>query len=177
LFSLLRPRAASTLDEWERCKNTFAKAACDYFRPKRQSVDGTKQWNKVLISKHVFELWLGIKGTLRTRDRLPFVPDDPSCPLCRQQAEMCNHLFFQCPITHPIWTEIKQWIGLRRVMSTIPTGVKWLTKDARGTAWPSNVKASALATTFIISGPWGIESYLMGSDVDQLKWWTRSVFF
>ncbi|KAK6149457.1 hypothetical protein DH2020_016982 [Rehmannia glutinosa] len=43
--------------------------------------------------------------------------------------------------------EIRAWIGIKREMSTLSSGLKWLKKEAKGTSRQSKVKCIAFATT------------------------------
>lgn len=72
---------------------------------------------------------------------------DRTCILCWSQVKTCQHLFFQCAITSCIWHVIRKWLGIRRSMTTLPSTLKWMKKEAQGTSWQSKAKKIALAHT------------------------------
>ncbi|XP_052203952.1 uncharacterized protein LOC127809227 [Diospyros lotus] len=100
-----------------------------------------------MVPKHAFTLWLAAKAKLLTRDRLLYLDIDRNCALCGTDVETNSHLFFQCPFSKSVWGSIREWLGLSRLMSTIPSALKWLKKEARGSSWQAKVKRSALACT------------------------------
>lgn len=56
-------------------------------------------WNRYLIPKHAFHIWLVCHERPLTRDRLKtwgMAVVDASCVLCGQQAESIDHLYFEC---------------------------------------------------------------------------------
>ncbi|XP_057444506.1 uncharacterized protein LOC130736733 [Lotus japonicus] len=66
-------------------------------------------------------IWCLLRDRLQTRDnickRLVIVSGDESlCPLCGQEEEFTNHLFYQCNAIYPIWYRCAEWLG---VMSTL----------------------------------------------------------
>lgn len=70
-------------------------------------------WNRTLIPKHKFVIWLVARQGLKTRDKLSQlgVVNDGSCPLCGSCTEMHQHLFFECPLSRRV-EEVKSWIGI-----------------------------------------------------------------
>jgi hypothetical protein len=116
----------------------------DYFRLRATKVLWkTLVWNSFTPPKYSFTLWLAIINKLLTRDRLPFLIEDTSCPLCRSGVESHHHLFFSCPFVHSVWTATRAWLGIRRSMSTL--ALKWFKKEARGTQIGTKVRKVALA--------------------------------
>ncbi|KAJ6856768.1 hypothetical protein NC651_038440 [Populus alba x Populus x berolinensis] len=65
-------------------------------------------------------------GKLKTRDRLWFIPTDPSCAFCRCEAESHAHLFFACNWTGRLWDRIKDWLHIGRRMSSISSALRGL---------------------------------------------------
>ncbi|KAK4438304.1 hypothetical protein Salat_0164700 [Sesamum alatum] len=96
--------------------------AYEYFRPKH-----TRQpwkaaiWRAFIPPKYSFILWLGIRGRLATRDRLAFL----AC----------------------VWSDIRQWLGINRRMSTILSAIKWLKKEKTGSSVQNKARLLALACT------------------------------
>ncbi|KAK4422035.1 hypothetical protein Salat_2154300 [Sesamum alatum] len=92
-------------------------------------------------------MWLGLRGWLATWDRLAFLQEDPSCSLCINTNEMTKHLFFECPFSACVWSDIRQWLGINRRMSTILNAVKWLKKEKTGSSVQNKARLLALACT------------------------------
>ena len=65
-------------------------------------------------------------GKLKSRDRLWFIPTDPSCAFCRCEAETHAHLFFTCNWTGSLWARIKAWLRIGRRMLTINSALRGL---------------------------------------------------
>lgn len=104
-------------------------------------------WRSYITPKNSFILWLGAQSKLLTKDRLMHLDIDRTCILCWSQVKTCQHLFFQCAITSCIWHVIRKWLGIRRSMTTLPSTLKWMKKEAQGTSWQSKAKKIALAHT------------------------------
>ncbi|XP_022878613.1 uncharacterized protein LOC111396409 [Olea europaea var. sylvestris] len=104
-------------------------------------------WRSFITPKHAFILWLGAQSKLLTKYRLPYLDIDKNCVFCERHLETGQHLFFQCSFASSIWMKIKVWTGIRRSMTTIPSALKWMKKEARGTSWQSKSKSIALAST------------------------------
>lgn len=60
------------------------------------------------IPKHSFLMWLFVLNRCPMRDRLINwgLPSAPNCLLSNAMAESRNHLFFECPYSWNVWTEI-----------------------------------------------------------------------
>jgi hypothetical protein len=108
----------SLISNWSISTGPFLAHVYDFFR----SVGSTVSWNRVVweqwsLPKYSFILWLAVIGKLRTRDRLWFIPSDPTCAFCRCEEESHAHLFFACSWTGCLWAKIKSWlrIGRRRL--------------------------------------------------------------
>ena len=97
--------------------------------------------------KHSFNLWLGLKDRLLTKDKLQGFIEDQSCPLCRSENESIDHLFFHYRMGNQIWSQIKGWQGISLAMQTLKAVVKWMIKDARGTGIQAKAKKISLACT------------------------------
>ncbi|KAL0294493.1 UNVERIFIED_CONTAM: hypothetical protein Scaly_3120600 [Sesamum calycinum] len=119
--------------EWSSSKGLDTSKVYEYFRPKRAKQPWqTVIWKAFIPPKYSFILWLGLRGRLSTRDRLMFLQEDSSCSLCINIQETAKHLFFECPFSNLVWTNIRQWLGIHRRMSTLLSAVKWLIKEKRG---------------------------------------------
>ncbi|KAK4422623.1 hypothetical protein Salat_1844800 [Sesamum alatum] len=127
--------AIQHMNEWSNCKGLVTSKAYEYFRLKlmRQPWK-TTIWNTFIPSKYSFILWLGIQGRLATRDRLAFPQEKASCSLYINTNESAKHLFFECPFSVCVWSDIRQWLGINQRMSTILSAVKWLKKEKIGSS-------------------------------------------
>lgn len=140
--------AVQVMESWKDGGSINLLHAYNYFRPKGpRKIWSRDVWNAAVPPKHGFTLWLGMKSKLLTKDNLQFLDIDRTCSLCGASEETHQHLFFQCEISSRIWGQIKDWMGLRRSMSTLASALKWLKKEARGSPWQSKAKRVALACT------------------------------
>ncbi|XP_047966049.1 uncharacterized protein LOC125210550 [Salvia hispanica] len=141
-----QPEVVNLWEKWYATKGTTE--AYEWFRPK-----GVRKfwpsfvWKDFVPPKFSFTTWQAIKGRLATRDRLGYLNEDQHCPLCLVNPESANHLFFNYPQTRLVWHEIKTWLGMRRLMSSIQIAIKWITKERHGATIMRNARRLALMTT------------------------------
>ncbi|KAK4397894.1 hypothetical protein Sango_1264900 [Sesamum angolense] len=134
--------------EWSRSKGLDTSRVYEYFRPKRAKQPWqTVIWKAFIPPKYSFILWLGLRGRLSTRERLMFLQEDSSCSLCINTQETAKHLFFECPFSNLVWTNIRQWLGIHRRMSTLLSAVKWLIKEKTRSSVQNKARLIALACT------------------------------
>lgn len=86
-----------------------------------QTMRGRFQWvswrnvvcNNFGAPKWLFILTLAAKRRLLTRDRLANwrITDNVMGPLCNNEAETIDHLFFKCVVSAEIWSKLLQWQG------------------------------------------------------------------
>ncbi|KAL0305326.1 UNVERIFIED_CONTAM: hypothetical protein Sangu_3037200 [Sesamum angustifolium] len=126
---LIRPKHMSTLGQTS--KTALADGNMEGIHP-----------TEILIH---FVAWAS--GRLSTRDRLMFLQEDSSCSLCINMQETAKHLFFECPFSNFVWTNIRQWLGIRRHMSTLLSAVKWLIKEKTRSSVQNKARLIALACT------------------------------
>ncbi|KAL0339900.1 UNVERIFIED_CONTAM: hypothetical protein Sradi_4506800 [Sesamum radiatum] len=143
------PEAAiQHMTEWSSSKGLDTSKAYEYFRPKRAKQPWqTVIWKAFIPPKYSFILWLGLRGRLSTRNRLMFLQEDRSCSLCINTQETAKHLFFECPFSNFVWTNIRQWLGINRRMSTLLSAVKWLIKEKTRSSVQNKARLIALACT------------------------------
>lgn len=74
-------------------------------------------WHKLVwfaqnIPKHSFVLWMAIHERLMTQDRIAewFPNNDMKCVFCKQCNDSHQHLFFSCPYTNKVWSELQKLI-------------------------------------------------------------------
>ncbi|KAL0415626.1 UNVERIFIED_CONTAM: hypothetical protein Slati_3394500 [Sesamum latifolium] len=136
------------MEDWSNAKGFEMFKAYEYFRPKltRQPWKAAI-WKAFIPPKYSFILWLGLRVRLATRDQLAFLQEEHSCSLCINTLESANHLFFACPFNVYVWSHTRQWVGISRHMSTLPSAVKWLKKKKTGSSAQNKARAIALACT------------------------------
>lgn len=151
LADLPRREVINLFGKWYGTKG--AVEAYDWFRPRGEK----RLWHRFVWKEHVppkysFTTWQALKGRLPTRDRLGYLNIDQQCPLCLSGTESVDHLFFKCDKTRAVWREIKTWLGLRRIITTIPSAIKWIGKERSGVAVIR--KARSLALISMVSLVW-----------------------
>jgi len=138
------------MNSWFTSAGPFLAHAYDFFRP----VGSMVQWSRVVwepwsLPKHSFILWLAIIGKLRTRDRLQFLPIDPTCAFCRCEEESHAHLFFSCHWAGRLWAKIKSWLRIGRSMSSLRSALRGLnSKRSNMESWMRRV--SLAITVYLI---------------------------
>ncbi|KAL0386178.1 UNVERIFIED_CONTAM: hypothetical protein Sradi_3012100 [Sesamum radiatum] len=147
ITAFISPKAVvQCMADWSNTKGLETSKAYEYFRPKlmRQSWK-TVIWKAFIPPKYSFILWLGLRGRLATRDRHAFLQEEYSYSFCINTMESVSHLFFACPFSVHVWTNIRQWLGITRRMSTLPSEVKWLKKEKTGSSVQNKARVIALA--------------------------------
>lgn len=87
-----------------------------YLKGDQQLVSWAKiVWFSHGIPRHSFLTWLVLLDRCPTRDRLIRwgLNVDPNCLLCNTGPESINHLYFECPYSTSIWTQIANRAGLQ----------------------------------------------------------------
>ncbi|GJY09569.1 hypothetical protein Tco_0377754, partial [Tanacetum coccineum] len=68
------------------------------------------------IPRHAFNMWLIIKHKLKTQDLVRVWDASTSLgsvfPLCNNQQDSHDHLFFECSFSHNVWNHMKVYAGL-----------------------------------------------------------------
>ncbi|KAL0456550.1 UNVERIFIED_CONTAM: hypothetical protein Slati_0994200 [Sesamum latifolium] len=140
--------AIQFMEAWTNRKGLDTSKAYEYFRPKRTRQPWQEAiWKAFIPPKYSFVLWLGLRGRLATRDRLPFLHEEEACSLCINRRESAGHLFFECSFSDFVWSHIRHWVGISRRMSTLLSTVKWLKKEKTGSPVQNKVRRIALACT------------------------------
>nr|GEX03166.1 hypothetical protein [Tanacetum cinerariifolium] len=70
------------------------------------------RWNKAIPIKINVFLWRLLLNKLATRinlDRRGIDLDSTLCPLCMEDVETANHLFFSCDIASALWNKFASW--------------------------------------------------------------------
>ncbi|XP_073061666.1 uncharacterized protein [Primulina eburnea] len=138
--------ASTTLQSWFSSGEGIGKAY-DFFTKKV----GKWPWKPLLsrsciLPKHKFTLWLVAHSKLRTRDRLPYAIDK-ACILCDGNIESVDHLFFRCAFSIAVWTDIKNWLGMSKIMGSTTAVLRAYRNHYGGKSMLARLRASALAAT------------------------------
>ncbi|XP_022003175.1 uncharacterized protein LOC110900598 [Helianthus annuus] len=111
-------------------------------------------WFGQCIPRHSFHLWLVIKDKLKTQDRLSIWEAGSAtnlnlmcCPLCRNNRNSRDHLFFKCVFASKVWHEVKKMVDLDTVTDTWSSVLTWIeqhstTKSLEGIATKLIIAAS-----------------------------------
>ncbi|KAL1546539.1 hypothetical protein AAHA92_23121 [Salvia divinorum] len=146
LTSLPRREVAKLWAKWYATKGTIE--AYEWFRSKGELKLWPRfVWKDFVPPKFFFTTWQAVKGRLATWDRLGYLNIEQHCPLCLGDTESADHIFFKCQKTRDVWREIKGWLGMRRMMSTIQMAIKWMTKERHGAAVMRKARRLALMAT------------------------------
>lgn len=140
--------AIMQLLDWNIVGKFSSVKAYQYFRPKGQRWRVAKAiWAPAAVPKHAFVLWLAAKRKLRTKDALPFALSDSSCAFCGEQYESSHHLFFMCPLSSDVWTQIREWLCISPDLTTLNGAIIWVSKHCRGSSVHCKARRAALAST------------------------------
>ncbi|XP_022042057.1 uncharacterized protein LOC110944699 [Helianthus annuus] len=115
-------------------------------------------WFAQCIPRHSFHLWLVIKNKLKTQDRLAVWEVGSAtnmnlmcCPLCRNDRDSRDHLFFQCSFSATVWQHIKPMGFLDQVNDTWQSIMDWMLLHASSKKVEHIVsKLVIAATTYFI---------------------------
>ncbi|XP_075508006.1 uncharacterized protein LOC142544859 isoform X2 [Primulina tabacum] len=138
--------ASATLHCWF-AEDKGMSRAYDWFANSK----GNWPWKPLLtrsfiLPKHRIILWLVAHAKLLTRDRLPFVDDKPRV-LCNTVNESTQHLFFSCHYSASVWNEVRDWLGMWKMMGSPSAVLKAFQNCYRGNSTLSRMRITALAST------------------------------
>ncbi|XP_062075984.1 uncharacterized protein LOC133780125 [Humulus lupulus] len=87
-------------------------------------------WNRTIIPKHRFILWLAVLDRLQLKDRLfRFnITTDYLCLLCGSNRETREHVFFYCHLSSSCLRQIKSWLGWKTAATTTHKLLRWIAK-------------------------------------------------
>ncbi|XP_022015037.1 uncharacterized protein LOC110914557 [Helianthus annuus] len=90
-------------------------------------------WFSQCIPRHSFHLWLVIKNKLKTQDRLAVWEVGSAtnfnlmcCPLCRNNRDSRDHLFFRCSFSSKVWKDVKLMVSLDQVDDSWQSIMDWM---------------------------------------------------
>ncbi|GAV92982.1 zf-RVT domain-containing protein [Cephalotus follicularis] len=107
----------------------------------------TLVWHPLRIPKHAFCLWLAIKGAHRTKDKLRARGSSlpPLCVFNCGEEETLEHIFFNCPYSHSVWTAVLAMCNLVRPVLPWMDEITWMTHHSHGQGFPASLRKLALA--------------------------------
>ena len=75
----------------------------------------TAAWNRAVIPRSRFVVWLAYHERLKTKQRLKSmgVVDDDLCPICETQTETIEHLFFKSNFNVQCTKALINWMGVK----------------------------------------------------------------
>nr|GEZ48575.1 hypothetical protein [Tanacetum cinerariifolium] len=92
-------------------------------------------WFSSCIPRHAVHIWLIMKKILKTQDALSswdvVAGLTVVCPLCETQPDSHEHLFFDCPFSHQIWSRVMHNAGLSASGSSLDSIVSILMPIAK----------------------------------------------
>lgn len=92
-------------DDYKTCfssRNTW-----NQIRRRGDQVEWSKLiWFSQAIPRYSFIAWLAIRNRLSTGDRTQLWGEHQSCRLCGEPNESRDHLYFACPYSYTIWTDL-----------------------------------------------------------------------
>ncbi|CAH9094512.1 unnamed protein product [Cuscuta epithymum] len=104
-------------------------------------------WKGYIPPKFSFTVWLAFRNRLPTQDNLAYLYMVNRCDLCKGGLETIPHLFFLCSFACRVWTRIRDWIGIKRQMTTLEKAVKWIRTEHRGALMKSKAIRLAFCAT------------------------------
>ncbi|CAH9089943.1 unnamed protein product [Cuscuta europaea] len=104
-------------------------------------------WKDYIPPKFSFTTWLTFRNRLATCDNLHRLDVVNICVMCKGGPETASHLYFECPFSGKIWSLVKNWIDMPRLMGTLSSSVKWIKKERSG----ATIKAKATRIAFCFS--------------------------
>ncbi|XP_022848778.1 uncharacterized protein LOC111371100 [Olea europaea var. sylvestris] len=121
---------------WTETGNFCISTAYGFFKPKGTKVVWVATiWNTSITPKHAFILWLAVQTKLLTKEKIQYLDLDRRCELCGLTEETVQHPFFSRPFSSSIWGIIRRWLAITCTMSTLPSAMKWMRKEAQGMTW------------------------------------------
>ncbi|GJY35217.1 reverse transcriptase domain, reverse transcriptase zinc-binding domain protein [Tanacetum coccineum] len=89
-------------------------------------------WFSHAIPRHAFQLWLIMRRSLKTQDKLRQWDVDPAtdltqvrCSLCGTQADSHEHLFFECSYSSKVWSLLRGLVGMDVVPPVLENIITW----------------------------------------------------
>ncbi|GJT80044.1 reverse transcriptase domain, reverse transcriptase zinc-binding domain protein [Tanacetum coccineum] len=84
------------------------------------------------IPRHAFHLWLVIRRSLKTQDKLGPWDVEPNtdltmlrCLLCRAHTESHEHIFFECAFSSKVWILVRSYARMSSVRPVLTKIMSW----------------------------------------------------
>ncbi|GKB07076.1 putative reverse transcriptase domain, reverse transcriptase zinc-binding domain protein [Tanacetum coccineum] len=111
----------------------FVKCAWEALRPRGLEIPWySTVWFPHCILRHAFHLWLLMRKSLRTQDKLRPWDVGPTtdlavlrCSLCGVQMDSHEHIFFECGYSSKVWSLIRNLAGMENVPPILEDIVAW----------------------------------------------------
>ncbi|XP_062119066.1 uncharacterized protein LOC133832783 [Humulus lupulus] len=126
---------AFRLDEAVHHNNLCLKILYHRLLNKDRVIFANVVWNSLTVPKHRFVLWQATLGHLLTRDKLSLCHLDlPSvlCPVCEEEQESHCHLFFECPFSRQVRSQVESWLGSGIWPSHLEGWCSWMAGKPKG---------------------------------------------
>ncbi|GJW91199.1 hypothetical protein Tco_0168752 [Tanacetum coccineum] len=108
-------------------------------------------WFSKCIPKYAFNLWLVIKGKLKTQDKLRSWDVSNSlttkCSLCDSQPDSHEHLFFDCSFSRQVWCHMRDVAGMSHVPPSLELILDYIIPIAKRRASRSVISKLILASS------------------------------
>ncbi|GJZ40645.1 protein LAZ1 [Tanacetum coccineum] len=109
------------------------KCAWEALRPRGLEIPWySTVWFPHCIPRHKFYLWLLMRTSLKTQDKLRPWDVDPTtdlavlrCSLCGVQMDSHEHIFFECGYSSKVWSLIRKLAGMENVPPILEDIVAW----------------------------------------------------
>ncbi|GJT56896.1 putative reverse transcriptase domain-containing protein [Tanacetum coccineum] len=109
------------------------KHAWEALRPRNMEVPWYRiVWFSHCIPRNAFTLWLIMRRSLKTQDKLRPWDVGPNtnlaslrCPLCDTQRDSHEHLFFKCSFSSKVWLLIQNLAGMDNVHPILEDIMSW----------------------------------------------------
>ncbi|XP_060210710.1 uncharacterized protein LOC132637672 [Lycium barbarum] len=95
-------------------------------------------WRKMIcnnygLPKWIFTFRVAAMGRLYTIDRLAKwgITNVLDCPLCNSALESIRHLFFTCPFSSYVWTQLLVWQGISRTPQNWDVQLIWISRNTK----------------------------------------------
>ncbi|GKC65840.1 putative reverse transcriptase domain-containing protein [Tanacetum coccineum] len=123
--------------KWRATNGTMTdfsvKCAWEVLRPRGIEVPWLHTvWFSHAIPRHAFHLWLVMRRSLKTQDKLRQWDVAPTtditqvrCSLCGTQPDSHEHLFFECSYSSKVWTLIRGLVGMDMVPPVLDNILVW----------------------------------------------------
>ncbi|KAF6172203.1 hypothetical protein GIB67_024825 [Kingdonia uniflora] len=123
--------ACKDLIIWKPAKNGkfSTKSAWENLRSSNEVVPWFRTvWTEATMPRHSFILWMAIKNRLKIIDFLIQIEvlNVSYCSLCDAQEEIRAHLFFECPYSNYIWSQILLSLGIFKRVGKWEDELNWL---------------------------------------------------